>query len=199
VGYGWTSPKTWEGQLVCMCYSLIGIPMFLTTLTNLSVNFGNIFSYLYTQFNNINPITKYCRELKKRRKIKKRNLKKQANSESTTLKSSINLDTSINQSELDHALFVLGDLNPQLEFSDDDDDSDMEDGDNDESKKSEVPILLALFILFGYLYGGVCIFHKLENWDFSQSFYFVIITLLSVVSIINIFIFTKLICGLIYF
>jgi hypothetical protein len=164
VGYGYISPQTWEGQLVCICYSIIGIPLFLLTLTNLSGNFGNIFSYLYIKFNSINPITKYLNERRKKRRIERKKLKKRRKS-SSTLKSSINNtihDASINQSELDHALFVLSDLSPsyELELSDEDNDNDDDSDENDDDDEYDKKSIIIIIIIVATIVNIIIIINR---------------------------------------
>ena len=156
----------------------------MLTLTNLSANFGDIFSYLYGKLSELNPITKCLKERQRRQKLAKRNLK--ARHSMSTYKSSLNRDDSINQSELDHALYVLSDLNAsyELDFSCDEEEDNDSDDEEEYEKKNGVPVFLAVFIILAYLYAGSYLFQRLENWQFSESIYFIFITLSSVVSLI---------------
>jgi hypothetical protein len=47
IGYGHTSPKTWEGQICFMCYALLGMPLFLMTLAEISVMLADFYVFLY--------------------------------------------------------------------------------------------------------------------------------------------------------
>ena len=43
IGYGFIAPITWEGQIVCVCYATIGIPLFLMCIANISGVLGDMF------------------------------------------------------------------------------------------------------------------------------------------------------------
>lgn len=45
IGYGFIAPITWEGQIVCVCYATIGIPLFLMCIANISGVLGDMFRY----------------------------------------------------------------------------------------------------------------------------------------------------------
>ena len=49
VGYGNVAPRTFWGRLVCICYSMFGIPLMLLCLGNLASVLGNAFRYVYSQ------------------------------------------------------------------------------------------------------------------------------------------------------
>ncbi|KAI3381014.1 hypothetical protein SNEBB_005006 [Seison nebaliae] len=49
IGYGHVSPNTWEGQIVCLCYATLGIPLFLLFLANISTALGSFFRFTYMQ------------------------------------------------------------------------------------------------------------------------------------------------------
>ena len=74
------------------------------------------------------------------------------------------------------------------ELNDDEDDEDDDEEDEDdyfyEDMDGEVPVSLALFVIVLYMSGGAWIFHKFEGWTFTQSFYFVFVTLTTMVDII---------------
>lgn len=72
IGYGHVTPTTWEGQLVCICYAIIGIPIFLLCLANLSSAFGNMFKFIYIQIDKINPIKKLRLSAQVEKKVKKK-------------------------------------------------------------------------------------------------------------------------------
>lgn len=65
----------------------------------------------------------------------------------------------------------------------DDDENDEEDEDDYfyEDMDGEVPVSLAIFVIVLYMSGGAWIFHKFEGWTFTQSFYFVFVTLTTMV------------------
>ncbi|CAF5142768.1 unnamed protein product, partial [Rotaria sp. Silwood1] len=59
IGFGHITPISWEGQITCICYALIGIPMFLIYLTKISSILGDMFRLMYSTF--IRCIYCYCR------------------------------------------------------------------------------------------------------------------------------------------
>lgn len=52
IGYGHVTPVTWEGQIVCICFSMIGSPFFFICVANLSFTLGDLFRCGYTKFIN---------------------------------------------------------------------------------------------------------------------------------------------------
>ncbi|KAJ0049876.1 hypothetical protein NL108_005170, partial [Boleophthalmus pectinirostris] len=42
IGFGNLSPRTWPGQLFCVCYALVGIPMFGILLAGVSDHMGTV-------------------------------------------------------------------------------------------------------------------------------------------------------------
>lgn len=42
IGFGNLSPRTWSGQLFCVCYALVGIPMFGILLAGVSDHMGTV-------------------------------------------------------------------------------------------------------------------------------------------------------------
>lgn len=67
--------------------------------------------------------------------------------------------------------------------SDDDEDDEDDDGDGYyyENVEGEVPISLAVLVIVLYMTGGAWLFQKFEGWSFSKSFYFVFVTLTTMV------------------
>ena len=45
--YGHVTPSTWEGQVVCICYTVIGIPMFGLIVIGWSKVFSNVFDHCF--------------------------------------------------------------------------------------------------------------------------------------------------------
>ncbi|MEQ2223447.1 Potassium channel subfamily K member 2, partial [Ilyodon furcidens] len=42
IGFGNLSPRTWFGQLFCVCYALVGIPMFGILLAGVGDHMGTV-------------------------------------------------------------------------------------------------------------------------------------------------------------
>lgn len=51
IGFGFIAPVTWEGQIVCVCYATIGIPLFLMCIANISGVLGDMFRYSNKKIN----------------------------------------------------------------------------------------------------------------------------------------------------
>jgi len=49
IGYGHISPKTFQGRLFCMLYSLIGIPLLLVFMAQIGDMMANAFRWLYSR------------------------------------------------------------------------------------------------------------------------------------------------------
>lgn len=183
IGYGFISPVTWEGQLVCICYSLIGIPLFSMTIVKLSTSFGDMFTFFYIELDRINPITKWWAARKEaqrqKRREKKRENMKTSKSTQSQLKQSLSAQEglSITQSELDGALYVLDELDYQENV-----DSEDSDDEEEEEHKDEVPFKLMILIFVSFIFSGNYFFHRTEGWSLGKSFYFNLITLTSIVS-----------------
>ncbi|RNA30940.1 T family of potassium channels 7-like [Brachionus plicatilis] len=68
IGYGHIAPVTSEGQIVCICYATIGIPLFLMFLSRMSSVLGDMFRFLYSR---VCCFFCYRRKMKKKEEKKK--------------------------------------------------------------------------------------------------------------------------------
>jgi hypothetical protein len=128
IGYGYIAPKTWEGQLVCICYATIGIPLTLICLANLSSSLGKMFIYIYNKFDSLNPITQYYRRKMKERRQRRR-MRRQKKRERLLLKkqkSSLTAVTYLNATTSSNEGAVAG-------ANEDESNAAMNDPDNDEN------------------------------------------------------------------
>ncbi|XP_072181074.1 uncharacterized protein [Diadema setosum] len=75
IGYGHIAPLTWYGQLFCMLYALVGIPLMLLVLTNVGRVMATSARLLYRMYT-----SRLCKRVRcgKRGKSKKKKRKKQA-------------------------------------------------------------------------------------------------------------------------
>ena len=71
IGYGHIAPVTSEGQIVCICYAIIGIPLFLMFLSRMSSVLGDMFRFLYSR---VCCFFCYRRRMKKKEEEKKKNV-----------------------------------------------------------------------------------------------------------------------------
>ncbi|CAF0736123.1 unnamed protein product [Brachionus calyciflorus] len=198
VGYGFIAPVTWEGRVVCICYASIGIPIFLICLTSLSSLFSQSLRFICKEFKSKNPIYKYWKELKSKKKKAKRQNKTRQRAikyDNLTLNEQKNViciqdSQSITPSKLS-SNFFLKDFDSsnyrvayEYSYCEDEDDElnsldDEEDDFNDEFSiyNDEVPFMLALLIIIIYILIGGFIFSYFEKWTLSESIYFVYVTL----------------------
>jgi hypothetical protein len=103
---------------------------------------------------------------------------------------SANDANSLTRSEFSSTMFIkeLDEYDMYEEASDasglDDDDDDDDDDDEDEYEESanEVPMSVALLVIFVYSLAGALLFRRFESWTLTQSAYFVYTTLTTIVS-----------------
>ncbi len=161
------------------------MPIFTMTLLKLSTSFGDLFTFLYIELEKINPIAKWwtsrqeaLRQKRREKRKKEKDAIKNSKSSNSLKKDLSNTEGfSITQSELDQALYVLDELDYQENVDTDDSDDEAE-----EEHKDEVPFKLMITIFICFLCTVTYIFRMTETWSFSSSFYFNLVTLLSIVS-----------------
>ena len=156
VGYGDLSPDTNLGKIFVTCTGIFGVAVG-------GVCFNNILSYILT-------LLKRCRDCCKRRSSrKKRQAQKVASNKVTpadgNLKSmkSVMLDDAENTEGVDPA-----DKSAKATLL------------NNSIQKKIVDILFMLLVLLCMLFGGTAVFMYLEGWNFIDSLYVSMITLLTI-------------------
>ncbi|CAF0987247.1 unnamed protein product [Brachionus calyciflorus] len=163
IGYGHIAPSTWEGQIVCICYATIGIPLFLMFLSNISGVLGDMFRFLYS---------KLCCYFCNRRK---KNLKKKTeNSEGDNGQKSpepVGLEPGSQWSDKDEN---------KNEVKVIDDDEGEEKGDDDEEEKVTVPLTITMIVFTLYIVIGGALFSSFEGWNAIAAGYFCFITLATI-------------------
>lgn len=137
-----------------MCFSIIGIPLFLLWISRISHLFGRIFRSLYTR---VVFILRYlfCEKLCCRKvKLKKENRRYDANDVEIEEQSSMDSidDLFFNQSSKFAILSVP-------------------------VKKTTIPVVLVLIIIGLYFYIGSLVLYQLEGWNLTQSIYFAFISM----------------------
>ncbi|CAF0933943.1 unnamed protein product [Adineta steineri] len=171
IGYGHITPVSWEGQITCICYALIGIPIFLLCLANISSILGDMFRFLYST--SLHFMCCCCR-IYMRSRYRKRRLRG---------------ENSFNQQKIGYV--GTGSVDPHWpeanhqydgdklsdEEYDIDDEIDQEMDDIWNRMESRVPILAVLIIIIGYIFFGAFIFNRFEGWTMVESVYFCYITL----------------------
>jgi hypothetical protein len=160
-----------EGQITCICYALIGIPIFLLCLANISSILGDMFRFLYSTL--LHCICCCCRIYARSRRPKRTG--KSINSHGIEYVGSTSMDPSWPE---DHRP-VAGD-----KFHYDTHDND-DDGDNIDDEiydvyyrmESRVPVLAVISIIIAYIYLGSLMFNYFEGWSMIICVYFCYITL----------------------
>lgn len=157
-----------EGQITCICYSLIGIPIFLLCLTSISSVLGDIFRFMYSAL--LHCLCFACRTYARhgRDKKKKRQSKRPSFTETRDYVGSASVDPNWPEAPAER----LGD--EEDNYVDDDDD---EFDDVWNRMESRVPIGIVMSFIIGYIFLGAIIFNRFEGWTLIESVYFCYITL----------------------
>ncbi|CAF4596538.1 unnamed protein product [Rotaria sp. Silwood1] len=143
--------STTEGQITCICYALIGIPMFLIYLTKISSILGDMFRLMYSTF--IRCIYCYCR-------IRTR-------SQNCTI-------------SIDPSWPEANDQFNEDQLSNYKDDNVEEIDDVWNRVESQIPVLVIILIIIGYVCLGAYMCHQFEGWTITESVYFCYITLATI-------------------
>ena len=143
-----------------MCYAIIGIPLFLLTLANISSILGDFFKFIYG--NIICFPCNYMYKLHKGRG-KKRRLDEEYDEDDDD--DDENKDYTFRKKEKE--------LNAEKAQVIDD----QEDEEEEEEREINVPLCIVLGIVGSYMYLGGLIFSNNEGWTMIQSVYFVYVSL----------------------
>ncbi|CAF3422356.1 unnamed protein product [Rotaria socialis] len=165
IGYGNITPVTWEGQLCCISFGTIGIPIFLLCLANISGVLGEMFRFLYDKV-----LCAPYAMFKKRRLL--------AN------KAKYQEENEIGTGRVGSNEYVLDDKNKKSSLEKPSNTSADHDGLNKYhkggKKRVTVPLTITMIIIAAYIYIGSALFHASEGWTRMQSGYFCFITLATV-------------------
>ncbi|CAF1340530.1 unnamed protein product [Rotaria magnacalcarata] len=166
IGFGQVTPVSWEGQITCICYAIIGIPIFLICLTRISAAMTNIFHFMYSGF--LRCVCCYCRIRSRRNANHSKRSENSSNKYDVAYVGTTSMDPS------------WPEANEQSNNHLDDNDDDYFDEEFEDSWnriKNRVPALVVLAIIVGYLYLGAFMFHNTEGWTIIISIYFCYIAL----------------------
>jgi hypothetical protein len=162
---------TWEGQIVCVCYATIGIPLFLMCIANISGVLGDMFRYVYARV--------CCRLCLKK--------KKKEPTDPTTKASGNKLDDEGREIEQDERQKNDPEWENKLDETTNEnrpkviDDDDLgEEGDANGDERITVPLTITMIIITCYILIGAVLFNQFEGWTLIQSGYFCYITLATI-------------------
>lgn len=160
IGYGHVTPKTWEGQIVCICYATLGIPMFLMSVANVSSILGDLFRFLYSHIFCFvcNAMMKDSEE-EEAAKAAKKQKPKAVNA--AAVEPETDWELSADGKPKKQAAAVVVDSNE----SDDDD------------ERVSVPLIVVVMIFCLYTGFGGYLFDVLEEWSMVSSCYFSFVSL----------------------
>ncbi|CAF2624045.1 unnamed protein product [Rotaria sp. Silwood2] len=165
IGYGNITPMTWEGQICCICYATIGIPIFLLCVANISGVLGEMFRLLYSKV-----LCKPCHMIKKRR----------ANAH----KAKIEEESGMNIDRMDSGGWKIHDNNNNNTIKKPANhamnETDIDDEEQLHNPRVTVPLTITMLIIAAYIWAGSLIFHSFEQWSMTQAGYFCFITLATI-------------------
>jgi hypothetical protein len=142
-------------------FLLIGIPIFLLCVANISGVLGEMFRFLYGKV-----LCKPCHMIQKRRALaRKARLEEESGMNITRVNTSA---WSIDDNSNDNSIKKTG--NTIMNESD----GDIEQQGN---QRITVPLTITMLIIAAYIWAGSMIFNKFESWTMTQAGYFCFITL----------------------
>lgn len=166
IGFGHVTPVSWEGQITCICYALIGIPIFLLCLANISSVLGDIFRFMYAGL--LRCVCCLCRTYTRNR----RRVKRRTNAGKNKPKDEIDyIGTASIDPSWPEAMRTAEDKYSDEEYDEEEDD------DIWDHLEGRVPFGAVILIIIGYICLGAFMFNRFEKWTMIQSVYFCFVTL----------------------
>ncbi|CAF1083701.1 unnamed protein product [Adineta ricciae] len=159
IGYGNITPTTWEGQLCCICYATIGIPIFLLCVANISGVLGEMFRFIYAKI-----ICAPCKLMKRRSAVTRKAKAEEENGVGANPTSWPAQDDNKKNSV----------KRPMNNMGDDDD---FVEDEQQSNQRVAVPLTVTMIIIAAYIWIGSALFHNFEGWSMIQAGYFCFITL----------------------
>ncbi|XP_045190101.2 TWiK family of potassium channels protein 18-like isoform X2 [Mercenaria mercenaria] len=154
IGYGNLAPVTGLGRVLCIVYAGIGIPLALLLLAELGRRFTVVLKFLWAygrRYYNYG----YCRKVRERNPFQKKyelnEEQQQQGDEETKSEDGKSEDRSRSGSRIIYGYEVDDAFN--------------------------VPITIAILILFVYILLGALMYSIWEDWDFIEAIYFVFVSL----------------------
>lgn len=166
IGYGHTSPSTWEGQITMISYAFLGMPLFLLTCAEISVMLADLYVIFYKHVV-LFPCNVY---------------KGYQEGKDEYEDDDLIIDPSSHQAENYDDPFRDMNSKPKVQpvkvvptLMEKEEDDDEEEGNN-----VRVPFVIIIGTFIGYMIGGGFLFKMLEDWDFVVGIYFTYVSLSSV-------------------
>lgn len=163
IGYGNITPTTWEGQIVCICYATIGIPLFLMCISNISGVLGDMFRFLYSRV-----CCALCRKSKN---------KKGGDMSNSRRGSTAGISAPVSAHGITPNWVDTNSNQINKKGGNDIEDKYVDDPEDEEEEKVSVPLTVTMIIITGYLATGALLFNNFEQWSLVQAGYFCYITL----------------------
>ncbi|CAF3336228.1 unnamed protein product [Rotaria socialis] len=167
IGYGNVTPVTWEGQICCICYATIGIPIFLLCVANISGVLGEMFRLLYSKV-----ICRPCYMIKRRRANARKAKLEEENGMHKDHEIAASWKVQDNSNNTTNTLAKIA--NRVLPESEQDEEE------SSQNQRVAVPLTITMLIIAFYIWAGSLIFHAFEQWSMIQAGYFCFITLATI-------------------
>lgn len=165
IGYGNIAPKTNWGKMVTILYAIVGIPLMFLYLTNIGDLLAKSFKYVYRRLCGCKPEDSRHRH-RQAEHYRVHHIVLQEN----TPNSHGSLDTS-----LPSKFGIQQPIAEEVKMEAIPDDL-SEEGDNGKPR-ANVPIILCLALITGYICGGAFLFSIWEGWNYLDGAYFCFVTL----------------------
>uniref|UniRef100_A0A1Y1L471 Potassium channel domain-containing protein n=1 Tax=Photinus pyralis TaxID=7054 RepID=A0A1Y1L471_PHOPY len=163
IGYGHMFPTTELGMIFTIIYALIGIPLFLITLTDFGKLFTRAIKALWTYVRRL-YYTGSCRKVRKKARV-------------SEIIQGAQLVYGIALASKRAVFSDGGDAENENPQSKEEKESKMSPADFEVDDEFNLPISVAIAVLLVYIFLGAIMYWIWESWDFFTAFYFVFISL----------------------
>ncbi|KAL7062489.1 hypothetical protein AAHC03_01649 [Spirometra sp. Aus1] len=168
IGYGHIAPKTQYGRMVCMFYSILGIPLMLIYLSNVGRVLAHVFRFVYTNF----CCCRCFRDISIRRRNRQRFRLLRLQED---LRRHVELQAKIRGQIIPPPKLT----SVVIDYSSDDDDEIRQiDKEFQETDDAGIPICVVMAVIAGYVVLGTYLFRIWEtDWTIIDGAYFSVITI----------------------
>ncbi|CAF3701774.1 unnamed protein product [Adineta steineri] len=162
IGYGNITPVTWEGQICCICYATIGIPIFLLCIANISGVLGEMFRFIYGRI-----CCGPCHRIKEHRELAR--------------KAKLAEERGVSNNQTDGNGWAAQDDNSLKKRTNTlANQANVDEDEEIEEPRVTVPLTVTMLIIAAYIWFGSMMFHSFEQWTSTQAGYFCFITLATI-------------------